>query len=93
MIVHLLNEDKYPNDTRLHFSKILLFLCKSFMSFSKSIAKARSTAKTHKSLNRLSDIVLCVVVLINFILLNVLSQVLVEIGTVIDVQMGLSIEL
>jgi hypothetical protein len=45
--------------------------------------KSRSTAKTHKSSNRVSDIVLRVVVFINFILLNVLSQVVEETGTVI----------
>jgi hypothetical protein len=44
--------------------------------------KARSTAKTHKSLNRVSDILLRVVVFISFILLNVLLRVVEETGIV-----------
>jgi hypothetical protein len=52
------------------------------MSFSKSILKSRSTAKTHKSLNLISDIVLRVFVLISFILLNVLPHVVDETGKV-----------
>ena len=70
---------------KLYFNKILLFLCKlakSSMSFSKSILKSRSTAKTHKSLNLISDIVLRVFVLISFILLNVLPHVVDETGKV-----------
>ncbi len=42
--------------------------------------KSRSTARTRKSLNRASDIVLRVIVFISFILLNVLSQVVDETG-------------
>jgi hypothetical protein len=44
--------------------------------------KSRSTARTHKSLNRVSDIVLRLVVFMNFILLNVISQVVDETGIV-----------
>ena len=70
---------------KLYFNQILLFLCKlakSSMSFSKSTLKSRSTAKTHKSLNLISDIVLRVFVLISFILLNVLPHVVDETGNV-----------
>ncbi len=49
--------------------------------FSKLMLKSRSTAKIHKSLSRLSDIVLRVVVFISFILLNVLSHVVDETGS------------
>jgi hypothetical protein len=42
--------------------------------------KSRSTVRTHKSLNRLSDIVLRVVTFISFVSLNVLLQVIDETG-------------
>jgi hypothetical protein len=51
------------------------------MSFPKVMLKSRSTAKVHKSLSRLSDIVLRVVVFISFILLNVLSHLVDETGS------------
>ena len=53
------------------------------MNFSKLMLKSRFTVKTHKSFNRLSNIVLRVVVFISFILLNVLSQIVDETGIVI----------
>jgi len=71
--------------TKFYFNRILLFLyelVKLSMSCSKLMLKSRSTARTHKSLNRVSDIVLRVVVFISFILLNVLSQVVDETGIV-----------
>ena len=52
------------------------------MTFSRSMSKSRSIAKIHKSLNRPSDILLRVFVLINFILLNVRSHVVEETGMV-----------
>ncbi len=85
-MIHLLSKEKYSKVTRFYFNRILLFLCKSTklsMSFSKLMLKSRSTAKTHKSLSRLSDIVLRVVVFISFILLNVLSHVVDETGIII----------
>ncbi len=83
-MIHLLSKEKYSKVTRFYFNRILLFLCKSTklsMSFSKLMLKSRSTAKTHKSLSRLSDIVLRVVIFISFILLNVLSHVVDETGS------------
>jgi hypothetical protein len=71
--------------TRFYFNRILLFLgelAKLFMSCSKLMLKSRPTASTHKSLKRVSDIVLRVVVFISLILLNVLSQVVDETGIV-----------
>lgn len=80
----------------VYFSKIRQFSCfsaKWSMTFSRSMSKSRSIAKTHKSLNRLSDILLRVFVLINFILLNVRSHVVEETGMVsatrrIDITLG-----
>ncbi len=72
--------------TRFYFNNILLFLCESAnasMNFSKLIVKSRSTARIHKSSNRVFDIVLRVVVFISFILLSFLSQVVEETGIVI----------
>jgi len=83
-MIHLLSKEKYSKVTRFYFNRILLFLCKSAklsMSFSKLMLKSRSTAIIHKSLSRLSDIVLRVVVFISFILLNVLSHVVDETGS------------
>jgi hypothetical protein len=80
-MIHLLNKEKYSK-----LQDFTLFLCKSAklsMSFSKLMLKSRSTDKTNKSISRLSDIVLRVVVFISFILLNILSYVVDETGLVI----------
>ncbi len=84
-MIHLLSKEKYSKVIRFYFNRILLFLCKSAklssMNFSKLMLKSRSTAKIHKSLSRLSDIALRVVVFISFILLNVLSHVVDKTGS------------
>jgi hypothetical protein len=69
----------------INFNKILRFLCelaKSSVSFSKSMLRSSSAAKTHK-FHLISDIVSRAVVLISFILRNVLSHVVDETGILI----------
>jgi hypothetical protein len=64
-MIHLLSKEKYSKVTRSYFNRILLFLCKSTklsMSFSKLMLKSRSTAKTYKSLSRLSDIIIAAMI-------------------------------
>jgi hypothetical protein len=85
-MINLLNKEKILTGTRFYFNKILLFWCTSAKlstSFPKLMLKSCSKDKMHKSLNRISIIVLRTCVFINFILLNVLSHVVDETGIVI----------
>ena len=73
------------NNVRFYFNKMREFLCfsaKRSIIFSKSFIKSLSIAKTHRPLNRLSDILFLVWVLISLILLNVRPHVVEEIGIV-----------